>query len=79
MQYINQKKESLKILQIHFSYNKKLEQENNSECYIVKVQNFLKLGKMGYLSIEDKFTIFKKLAPSKIVHLGLITSVPAFL
>ena len=34
---------------------------------------------MGYLSIEDKITIFKKLAPSKIVNLGLITSVPAFL
>ena len=33
---------------------------------------------MRALSVESKITIFKTLAISKIVHLGLITSVPAF-
>ena len=34
---------------------------------------------MRYLSIEGNITIFKALAISKRVHLGLITSVPAFI
>ena len=43
MQCINLKKESLKILEINFSYNKKLEQENNFKFHIVKIENDLKL------------------------------------
>ena len=51
MQCINLKKESLKILGIHFSYNKKLEQDEKIECLIVKVENVSKLWKMRDLSI----------------------------
>ena len=45
----------------------------------MKVEFFLKLWKMRELSIENKIKIFKTLAVSKIVHLGLITGVPAFI
>ena len=78
MQCINLKKRSLNVLGIHFSYNKKLEQEENFECHILKIENVLKLWKMRDLSIEGKIRIFKSLAISKILHLGLITSVPPF-
>ena len=43
---------------MHFSYNKKLEQEKNFECHIVKIENVLKLWKMRDLSIEGKIKIF---------------------
>ena len=41
--------------------------------------NVLKLWKMRDLSIEGKIATFKRLSTSKIAHLGLITSVPAFI
>ena len=49
------------------------------ECHVVKIENVLKLWIMRDLSIEEKITIFKILAISKIVRLGLITSLPAFI
>ena len=76
---VNLKKESLKILEIHFSYNKKLEQEKNFGCHIVKIENVLKSWKMRDLPIEGKIIIFKTLAISKIVCLGLVTSEPAII
>lgn len=45
----------------------------------MKVEFFLKLWKMRELSIENKIKVFKTLAVSKIVNLGLITGVPAFI
>lgn len=45
----------------------------------MKVEFFLKLWKMRELPIENKIKVFKTLAVSKIVNLGLITGVPAFI
>ena len=57
----NISKENLKILGIHFSYNKKVKQEKNIDCHVVTLDNVLKLWKMRDLSIEGKITIFKTL------------------
>ena len=66
------------ILGIHFSYNKKLEEEEKFNDYIAEIKNVLKLWRMRDLTIEGKIIIFKSLAISKIVHLALIKTVPIF-
>ena len=75
MQWINLKKRSLNVLGIHFSYNKKLEQEENFEYHILKIENVLKLWKMRDLSIEGKIRTFKSLEsvpPFTIEQLNII-------
>ena len=67
----------LKILDICFSYNKKLEQEENFLNHIVKIQNTLKLWKLRNLTIEGRIVIFKSLAISKLFHLALVTEIPS--
>ena len=55
----------IKILDIYFSYNEKLEQEKNFLNHIVKIQNILKLWKLRNLTIEGRIIVFKSLAISK--------------
>ena len=72
---------TIKILGIYFSYNKKLENEKNFLDHITKLQKVINIWKMRNLSLLGKITIFKTLALSKIIHLALVylwcTSVPA--
>ena len=63
----------IKILGIHFSYNKKLEQEKYFLNHIVKIQNILKLWKLRTLTIEGRIVVFKSLAISKLIYLALVT------
>ena len=76
MQCIRLTEESVKMLGIHFSYNKKLEEEKSFYNRIAKIENILKVQRMKDLTIEGKIVIFKSLVVSKIVHLALIKSVP---
>ena len=69
--------ETIKILGLHFSYNKKLRDEKNFVSHIKLIQNLLKIWKMRALSIEGKVNIFKALAISKVVHLAMVTDVPS--
>ena len=66
----------MNILGIHFSYNKKLETEENFIRHVRKIEKVLKLWRMRNLTLEGKITIFKTLAISKIIHLSLVTNVP---
>ena len=69
-------KESIKILGVHISDNKKLQDDINF-CMIVKnICNMIKLWCMTHLSLEGRIMIFKSLALSKKVHLSLLTIVP---
>ena len=65
----------MKILDAHFTYNKKLE-HMNLQSYIIKIESVLRLWRMRNLTIKEKVLVFKSLAISKIVHLSLITTVP---
>ena len=67
--------ETIKILGLHFSYNKKLRDEKNFVSHIKSIENLLKIWKMRTLSIEGKINIFKVLAISKIVTLAMVTDV----
>ena len=69
-------KKTMKVLGIHFSYNKKLETEENFIRHVRKIETILKLWRMRNLSLARKITIFKTLAISKIIHLFLVTNVP---
>ena len=69
-------KESIKILVVHISYNKKLQDDINFCMTVKNICNVIKLWCMRHLSLECKITIFKSLALSKIVYLALLTIVP---
>ena len=73
---INLRLNSLKLLGIHFSHNKKSENDENFLKQITSIEKVLKLWRMRNLTLEGKVTVFKALAISKIVHLALITNIP---
>ena len=65
---------TVKILGVHFSYNKKIENDENFLKQITSIEKVLKLWRMRNLTLEGKVTVFKALTISKIVHLALITN-----
>ena len=73
---LNLTKESIKFLGVHISYNKKLQDDINFCTAVRNICNVIKSWCMRHLSLEDKTTIFKSLAISKIVYLALLTIVP---
>ena len=76
MDCIELTEKTTKNLEISFSYNKKLETEENFMRYVWKIEKELKLWRMRHLTVEGKMTIFKPLAISKVIHLSLVTNVP---
>ena len=70
---INIKNETVKILGVHFSYNKNLEQDKNFCEHIVKIKNILKLWCMRQLTLEGRITVFISLSVSKVIDLLLTT------
>ena len=75
MKCIDLTKETIKIIGIHFSYDKVLEKEKNFYDTITKIQNVLKVWLWRNLSLEGKIVIFKSLAISKIVYLSTISRI----
>ena len=76
MDCIDLAEDVIKILGIYFSYKKKFEQEKSFLNHIVKIQNILKFWKLRNLTIEGRIIVFKSLAISKLIHLGLVTEIP---
>ena len=73
MKCVNLNNETAKILGVHFSCNKSLEQDEKFSEHILKIESILKLGRMRQLTLEGRITVFKSLAISKVVHVLLIT------
>ena len=71
---LNLTRETVKILGVHLSYNKKLKYEMNFQSIIVRTEGVLRLWRMENLTRSKSFT-FKSLAISKIVHLPVIITV----
>ena len=65
MESIDLIKNSVKILGIHFYYNKKIENEENFIKLIMKIENILKILRTRNLTII-----------SRIIHLVLVANVP---
>ena len=76
MECLDLTKNSVKILGIHFSYNKKIEDEKNIINLVKKIENVLKIWRIRNLTVQGKIAIFKTLAISKVIHLALVTNVP---
>ena len=66
--------DTIKVLGIHYSCNKQLENDENFEKYIAN-ENVLKLWRKRNLSLEGKITVFKSLALTKITHLALVKTI----
>ena len=66
----------VKILGIYYSYNDKLEIQENVKGHIIKIENILRISRMKDLPIAGKMTVFKTLKISKIVRLALVKTVP---
>ena len=76
MECVDLKKDTIKILGIHYSYNQALENDQNFTDHIIKIENVLKLWRLRSLNLEGKITVFKCLALSKIIHLALVKPIP---
>ena len=66
--------ETIRILSVHFSFNQKLQMQNNFVKSITNMQNVSKLWRMRNIALEGEIIIFKTLALSKIVYLRLTRS-----
>ena len=75
MKCIDLRLNTVKTLGIHFSYNKKSENDKNFLEQITSIEKVLKLWRMKNVTLAGKVTVFKALAISKIVHLALITNI----
>ena len=65
----------MKVLGNYFSYNKKIENEDNFIKLIKKIENVLKIWRLRNLTVQGKITIFKTLTILKVIHLALVTYV----
>ena len=63
---------SVKTLGIHFSYDKKIENEENFIKLIKKIENVLKIWRIRNLTVQGQITIFKTLAIFKIILFTLL-------
>ena len=75
MKCIDLRLNTVKTLGIHFSYNKKSENDKNFLEQITSIEKVLKLWRMKNVTLAGKVTVFKALAISKIVHPALITNI----
>ena len=76
MKCINLTKNSIKILGLHFSYDKFLQNAKNFQETMINIQRILQIWKMRQLTLEGRILIFKTLAISKIVFLASQTTIP---
>ena len=68
--------DSMKILGINFSYNKRIQMELNFLDTVKQIKRVLSVWNMRSLSLEGRILIFKTLAISKIVYLAMVIDVP---
>ena len=68
--------DTIKVLETHFSYKKKLNEERNFCLALANIQRVLKLWKLRNLTLEEKIFIFKTLTLSKIVFQAFVTPIP---
>ena len=68
--------DTVKILGVHCSRNKKIQNEENFCKVILDIQNILRLWRVQSLTIDGKITIFEALVLSKVVYLALLTVAP---
>ena len=58
MRCVNLYEDTIKVLEIHYSFNKQLENDENFKQYTAKIENMLQLWRVKNLSLEGKITVF---------------------
>ena len=76
LQNIDLTNDTIKILGIHFSQNKKIQTERNYLTTVKKIQNALNVCITRTFTLEGKILIFKTMVISKIVYLSFIIIAP---
>ena len=66
---------TVKILGLYYSYNEKLEIQENFKWHMINIEKNLQIWRKRDLSIAGKITVFKTLAISKIVHFALVKTI----
>ena len=74
---LNLEIESVKILGIHFSYNRELMNDKNYLSIIKKIESTLIPWNKRLLTLEGRILVFKTLAFSKIVYISYLTDLPS--
>ena len=72
---INLTTDTIKIFDLHFSYDVTLKVQNNFLDTVKSIQRVLRFWSCRMLSLEEGIFIFKKLAISEIVYLTYLTSI----
>ena len=68
----------IRILGMHFSYNRKLKEGTHFCLVIADIQCVLKLQKLKNHTLEGKIFIFKTLVLSKITFHAFVTPIPNY-
>ena len=68
--------DSIRVLGVHYSYDKNICRDKNFISTIMKIENVLKMWNMRRLTLYGKIVIFKTLAISKIIYIAHMSSVP---
>ena len=76
MENVDLTKKTIKILGVHISYTKTIQDDLNIPDSTKNIANVIRLWPMRKLTLEGKITIFKFLAISKIAYVALLTSIP---
>ena len=76
MKCLDLTKECIKVLGVHISYNRKLQDDKNFYDTVKNIYNVIKLWCMSHFSLEGQITAFKSLAISKIVYLFSLSLIP---
>ena len=71
-------KTTIKVLGVHFSYNKTLQNDQNFLDTIVKIENLLRVWRQRNLTLDGKITFFKSLAISKIIYIAYLSTIPTY-
>ena len=66
IKFVNLINKTVKIVGVHFSYNKNLEEDKNFSKHIVNIESILKLWRMRQLTSEERITAFKSSAIFKL-------------
>ena len=72
---INLTTDTIKIFDLHFSYDVTLKVQNNFLDTVKSIQQVLRFWSCRMLLLEEGIFIFKKLAISEIVYLTYLTSI----
>ena len=74
--WINLNQNSIKILGVHFSYNKQLEEKMNFYQVTTDCRTLLNIWKQRWLSLAGKIQAFESRIASKLVYIATMKNIP---